>query len=643
MSNNIYNILSSFGKVAQEAQPLAESKQEKKSTLLESTMEGILAERFAEFKEAEKEPTHGKSAKECGGADAYYHRPCNPSKYGFEKGSAEHAEYMSGFKASDEGPKGGKNYLESEEQMMEKSPPGMEDLVMKLKKQYPGKEGLAYATAWSVYNKKHGKSESMEEAKEKKMNAFHPDFAKKEKEKEGTGKFDKFDTGYSKRYTKKDAKPDYIDLDNDGDTDEPMKKAAKDKKAGEKRGRGRPRKNESLLDSLMYEYDSALAFNESDDLEQDQLRQHIGDDLYGKAVAFVKGGADSFNFPEDLYDALLNYYMENGEMPYGTAKARDGDPYEWLANKLEQVLGNADLDDNRPEVDDADQQPNGDADQEPIPQESIEMNESVKDIAKLAGIKLMEAVGDIPPTQRAPLTPKTAGTSDAKSTYKVKTPQGYKYYDDATTADKDAQLYKSTVEFNEAEVEEGNEFSGALAKAKAAGAKEFEVDGKKYQVESLSECGMMPEQSEKKDAFTVTATYNGAEGTQTINVNADGETANQIAQILKLSGLMGGKQEQVYSEPKVEIVSDKPIVQDAHEMEIEEDERYQASTTPDEHTMPVSALTKGGDGEVAGMEKPMHKHGYKHGDNPLAMEETDPIARLGRDLMAEYESIKLSK
>jgi hypothetical protein len=34
----------------------------------------------------------------------------------------------------------------------------------------------------------------------------------------------------------------------------------------------------------------------------------------------------------------------------------------------------------------------------------------------------------------------------------------------------------------EAEVDEGNEFSGALAAAKAAGEKEFEVDGKKYTV-----------------------------------------------------------------------------------------------------------------------------------------------------------------
>lgn len=624
MSNNIYNILSSFSKVAQEAQPLVESKQEKKTTLLESTMEGILAERFAEFKEADVTPMAKQSdARVAGGREGYYGRP---NKNPYTPGSQEHTDYNQGY---DEFKDDGKDYLESAEPVMEKAPPGMEDLVMKLKKQYPGKEQLAYATAWSVYNKKHGKSESMEEAKEKPMNAFHPDFAKKEKEKEGTGKFDKFDTGYSKRYTKKDAKPDYIDLDKDGDTDEPMKKAAKDAK----RGRGRPRKNESLLDSLMNEYDSALSFNESDDLEQDQLRQHIGDELYGKAVAFVKSGADSFNFPEDLYDALLNYYMENGEMPYGTAKARDGDPYEWLSDKLEQVLGNADLDDNRPEVDDADQQPNGDADQEPIPQESIEMNESVKDIAKLAGIltestaPYQPAKADVPAYLRkqrgdAPLTvadvkaPMPGSISDPRNLAKAR---------------------------GEEDVEEGNEFSGALAKAKAAGAKEFEVDGKKYQVESLEECNMVASEGEQKDAFTVTATYNGAEDKATINVNADGETAEQIAQLLKLSGLMGGKQEQVYSAPKVEIVSDEPIVQDAHEMEIEEDERYEASTTPDEQTMPISALTKGGDGEVAGMEKQMHKHGYKHGDNPLAMEETDPIASLGRDLMAEYESIKLSK
>ena len=240
------------------------------------------------------------------------------------------------------------------------------------------------------------------------------------------------------------------------------------------------------------------------------------------------------------------------------------------------------------------------------------MNESVKDIARLAGVKLMEAVGDIPPTQRAPLTPKTAGTSDAKSTYKVKTPQGWKYYDDAETADKDAQLYKSKVEFNES-------------------------------TEQLEECGEMMSQpeGEKKDAFTVTATYNGAEGTQTINVNADGETANQIAQILKLSGLMGGKQEQVYQPVEVQVAAE-PQQEEA----IEEDSRYEASTTSDEHYYPTDTLTKGGDGEVAGKEKAMSKDGAaRFSDNPLAVKEEafDPLSALSDKLKSAYESIKIQK
>lgn len=49
--------------------------------------------------------------------------------------------------------------LKEEEPMMEKAPPGMEDVVLSLKKKYPGEEGRAYAIAWSMYNKKHGKTD----------------------------------------------------------------------------------------------------------------------------------------------------------------------------------------------------------------------------------------------------------------------------------------------------------------------------------------------------------------------------------------------------------------------------------------------------------------------------------------------------
>ena len=36
-----------------------------------------------------------------------------------------------------------------------------------------------------------------------------------------------------------------------------------------------------------------------------------------------------------IYDKLFQYFaFDTQEMPYGTAKARDGDPYVWIADKL---------------------------------------------------------------------------------------------------------------------------------------------------------------------------------------------------------------------------------------------------------------------------------------------------------------------
>jgi len=52
----------------------------------------------------------GKSPEDLGGADAWYHRPYNPSYYGFENGSPEAAEYAKGYHDADEGPSGGKQW-----------------------------------------------------------------------------------------------------------------------------------------------------------------------------------------------------------------------------------------------------------------------------------------------------------------------------------------------------------------------------------------------------------------------------------------------------------------------------------------------------------------------------------------------------
>ena len=55
----------------------------------------------------------------------------------------------------------------------------------------------------------------------------------------------------------------------------------------------------------------------------------------------VKIGADLFkvmNKNSSLYEELYEYYMLSGEMPYGVAKARTGDPVTWIVDTIETEL-----------------------------------------------------------------------------------------------------------------------------------------------------------------------------------------------------------------------------------------------------------------------------------------------------------------
>ena len=42
-------------------------------------------------------------------------------------------------------------------------------------------------------------------------------------------------------------------------------------------------------------------------------------------------------YGEPLYEALFDYYMHSGEMPYGVMKARTGDPDVWIADRLYEL------------------------------------------------------------------------------------------------------------------------------------------------------------------------------------------------------------------------------------------------------------------------------------------------------------------
>jgi hypothetical protein len=69
--------------------------------------------------------------------------------------------------------------------------------------------------------------------------------------------------------------------------------------------------------------------------ESGETLSHIMDRFKHEVDQFEKGG----DLDNDLYYALFDYYSDHGEIPYGIAKGRDGDPFEWVTDRLDQELG----------------------------------------------------------------------------------------------------------------------------------------------------------------------------------------------------------------------------------------------------------------------------------------------------------------
>ena len=71
----------------------------------------------------------------------------------------------------------------------------------------------------------------------------------------------------------------------------------------------------------------------------DQTLNHI----LGRFKHEVKKFQGSGELDNDLFDALFDYYSDNGEIPYGIAKARTGDPYAWVSDRLDELLTGKDI------------------------------------------------------------------------------------------------------------------------------------------------------------------------------------------------------------------------------------------------------------------------------------------------------------
>ena len=136
----------------------------------------------------------------------------------------------------------------------------------------------------------------------------------------------------------------------------------------------------------------------------------------------------------------------------------------------------------------------------------------------------------------------------------------------------------------EEDMAEGNEFSGALAAARASGAKEFEVDGKRYTV--------------KEDIH--------------VNITANGEQ-DTLNLFRKLAGM--GEVESLPVGPVID--ADSAIAQGIIEP-VEEERDIEYVNTPNEKIGPISAAIPSGDDMHRS--KKQYRKEYP-GDNPMAVKE----------------------
>jgi hypothetical protein len=368
---------------------------------------------------------------------------------------------------------------------------------------------------------------------------------------------------------------------------------------------------------------------------------HILNRFRAEVRNFEQGG----DLDKDLYDALYDYYVECGEMPYGVQKARDADPMNWVAERLDVDLGNhaygsdpanaegygiedEGIEGNMPPVDN-------------IPgkedllkgkgrsyyEEEVTMEDELNELARLAGI---HSEGN-------------AFTGKLKDTAK------------GDSFELDGKTFKDTSTLDEEPEMEGNAFGKAVRDAKADGiqpGEKVKVGGEEYPVKESFEQPDAPE-------FQLNTSID-SEGNKTVNINAEGEQAEALLQMLKMAGMgSSDKAQELQAEPPhmrsvgispggVEVVGGDEGSEEVEEADAPVNQpATDPANAPNPEYKSMRASTMGpGEGDNGEKEMNPDRPTFKNGDNALSnppargKEVLKAVAALESKLAAEYESIK---
>jgi hypothetical protein len=430
--------------------------------------------------------------------------------------------------------------------------------------------------------------ESIEEGKEFKNKEEFDKYAKTgDSYKSEKGRVTKTDTGikHERSYAGDDsdkdldesAKPDFLDIDKDGDKEEPMKKAAKDaKELGEVAPPGA--KAERMVKHIKkgYSKDGKLTPKEKGIAYATAWKAHNK----GAVEEATEFGDTIENSKADLTDAKK--YVAEGELRnhpiYTTQEAWDHYTKELAEQEMQEEI-----------VVDAVQELDEIARLAGLPTTTPIVEKSTLDetmaIEEAATRKDFRAVADLLKNIPDEAKRKELALHHAD----IFKQQNSRFKKEMFLAAAGVTEGSCTMED---EVEEGNEFSGALAAAKAAGDTEFEVDGKKYTV--------------KEDI--------------NINVSANGEE-DVVNLIRKLSGM------------PVVAVQTSPAEMPCAEETVEEERDIEYVNTPREQVAGLdAAIPSGTDLNRSKVQDP---HTANKAANPLAEAEKE----LEESLWKQYEEI----
>ena len=234
-------------------------------------------------------------------------------------------------------------------------------------------------------------------------------------------------------------------------------------------------------------------------------------------------------------------------------------------------------------------------------------------------------------------------------------------------------------EVDKGDMEEGNEFSGELAKAKAQHKDSFEVDGKQYPVQEGETCptcksepcacedteaadqelaklkencgivspiGSMAQDMQKEQGKMSINTTQSSDGTKNINISADGEAADQLMQILKMAGMAGAQQHQ---HAEIVVAAQPMEAKEYGNTDVEQAPEYVNSPREEVEGM-HSAETVGFADQTDDLNKQKEQDPAtaNKAANPKTkqmtkLESANPLEALGAKLMAEYQGIKIAK